>query len=314
VLEECLKALESQDYDGEYEVVVVDDRSLDGTWVIIGAWARSWVRLKGVRAAPELRFRCAKKSALAQGIEASSGEILLFTDADCRPPIEWVRSMAAHFGPEVGLVAGYARPAPLSGFAAKLLAVDNLAVGALGAGSFAMGRPLSCTGRNLAYRRRVYEEVGGFERIGHLVAGDDVYFMRLVADRGRWGMIFNRESVVLSQSPPTRLGAIVQQKLRHAAKAGHYRGGALYLAIAVYAFHLFLALGVLRMLLVGGWDSWVLAIWGARWVVDLWFLARMASAEERPLLYYLPWVEVLYIPYVLIFALVGRLGWFRWKT
>ncbi len=313
-LPHCLDALARQDYQGAFEVIVVDDRSHDRTWELIAAKMETWPALKGVQAAPDGPFKCPKKSALAEGIAASSGEILLFTDADCRPPADWVSSMVAHFAPEVGLVAGYACPDPVSGVLSKVLAVDNIGVGALGAGSFGMGHPLSCTGRNLGYRRQVYDELGGFAQIGHLIGGDDVYFMRLLSAQGRWDMAFNRQTVVLSQPPPAKLADAIQQKLRHAAKGGHYKGRAFYLALGVYLFHGFLAWGLIQMLWTQSWDVWVAGVWFTRWAVDLLLLKRMAVPKERPLLRYLPLVEVLYIPYVLIFTVVGRGGWFRWKT
>ncbi len=313
-LPHCLDALARQDYQGAFEVIVVDDRSRDRTWELIAAKAETWPALKGRQAASDGRFKCPKKSALAEGIAASSGEILLFTDADCRPSADWVSSMVAHFAPEVGLVAGYARPDPVSGVLGKVLAVDNIGVGALGAGSFGMGHPLSCTGRNLGYRRQVYDELDGFAQIGHLIGGDDVYFMRLLSAQGRWDMVFNRQTVVLSQPPPAQLADAIQQKLRHAAKGGHYKGRAFYLAVSVYLFHGFLAWGLVQMLWTQNWDGWVAGVWFTRWAVDFLLLKRMAVPKERPLLRYLPLVEVLYIPYVLIFTVVGRCGWFRWKT
>jgi len=39
----------------------------------------------------------------------------------------------------------------------------------------------------------------------------------------------------------------------------------------------------------------------------------MATPQEQKILGYLPLVEVLYIPYVLIFPVLGYWGWFRWK-
>ena len=313
-LADCLEALAAQDYRGELEVVVVDDRSRDRTWTIIRDMSVGWTGLKGLKAEAELRYNCPKKSALAQGIEASTGTILLFTDADCRPPVDWVSSMVAHFSPGVDLVAGYARSAPIIGVLAKVLAVDNLGVGALGAGSFGMGSPLSCTGRNLGYRREVYDEVGGFEKIGHLIGGDDVYFMRLVGARGGSRMVFNREVVVLSNSERVGVWTAVQQKLRHSAKGGHYKGGGFHLAVGVYLFLFFLCWGLMQMLWDGVWDGWVLGIWALRWLVDLLLLGRMATSGEHRLLGYLPLVEVLYIPYVLIFPVLGYWGWFRWKS
>jgi cellulose synthase/poly-beta-1,6-N-acetylglucosamine synthase-like glycosyltransferase len=305
----CLEALRAQDYPGEWEVVVVDDRSTDGTSDRIRE--SHWAGLRLVRAPEEPRFRCPKKSALAAGIERSAGEVLLFTDADCRPPPNWITATVALFAPGVGLAAGHAFPRPLRGFRQRVWALENLAVGALGAGSAGMGRPLSCTGRNLAYRRQVYEEVGGFSAIGHLIGGDDVYFLRLVS-RTRWGVVAN-PSLVACGPGPQNWRALMRQKLRHAAKAGHYQGPARVLVVAVYAFHLLLLVGLAELCRVRP-DPLFLAVWGTRWLADLWLLARYAPRpSERRLLWHLPFLELLYIPYVLFFTPAGRLGWFKFK-
>ena len=309
----CLQALQQQDYPGQVEIVVVDDRSEDGTGARVREQGGDQVKL--VRAREELLFKCPKKSALAQGIAASSGELLLFTDADCQPPSGWVRAMVAHFAVDVGLVAGYAFPRSPRGWWPRLLALDNLAIGALSAGSIGMGHLLACTGRNLAYRRQVYEEVGGFGAIGHLIGGDDVYFARLVASRTNWKIVYNRdpEAAVPGDSGPASWRDMVQQKLRHAAKAGHYRGGALGLAGAVYGFHLALLAGLVQMVIWGQWNGLLLGVWGGRWVVDFMLLWVFARRCERGRLVFLPFLELCYIPYVLIFTAIGRLGWFRWK-
>ena len=58
----CLQALQGQDYQGPFEVVVVDDRSRDGTWRVILEKAAVWSDLKGIRAHAKLRFKCPKKA------------------------------------------------------------------------------------------------------------------------------------------------------------------------------------------------------------------------------------------------------------
>ena len=45
----CLAALAAQDYPGELEVVLVDDRSRDGTAAVIAAKAAEWPALKVVQ-------------------------------------------------------------------------------------------------------------------------------------------------------------------------------------------------------------------------------------------------------------------------
>ena len=179
-----------------------------------------------------------------------------------------------------------------------------------------MGHPLSCTGQNLAYRREVYDEVGGFAEIGHVVGGDDVFFMRLVLSRTRWRTVYNDDPAadVLSKDPPTRWSAIVQQKLRHAAKAGHYKGPAFMLAFVAYVFHAMLLVGLVNMLILGTWDVLFLSVWGGRWLADLALLWRFSRGRpERRLLILLPLLEVIYVPYILVVPVVGGLGWFEWK-
>ncbi len=305
----CLGALRAQDYQGPFEAVVVDDRSTDRTALRVGA--ETWPQLRLVTAPHDLQFRCPKKSALAAGIEQSRGDLLLLTDADCQPPPDWVSRTVSLFGPGVGMALGHAFPTPAPSLRQRILALDTLAVGALGAGSAGMGRPLSCTGRNLAYLRRVYDEAGGFGQIGHLVGGDDVYFMRLVS-RTSWTIVVNPAPVACGPAPAA-WGAALQQKLRHAAKAGHYRGPALVLGAVVYLFHLLLGLGVAKLFL--GEPSLVFAcVWGAKWLVDVLLVAGYAvRPAERELLRYLPILELVYIPYILFFTLAGRFGWFRWK-
>ncbi|NKB70252.1 MAG: glycosyltransferase [Candidatus Latescibacteria bacterium] len=313
---DCLDALMQQRYGGMLEIMIVDDRSSDATaQVVRGYQGQGPHPLRLLRAPDTLQYRCPKKSALACGIAASNGQLLLFTDADCQPPPDWVQSTVAQFGSEVGLVAGYSVPMRGRGWLQGVLELDNVAVAALGAGSMGRGRPLSCTGRNLAYRRTLYDQLGGFASIGHLVGGDDVYFMRLVQARTSWWQIFNSNGPAVPCKPvPIHWAAAVQQKLRHASKAGHYRGPAMLLAVAVYLFHAGLLIGLAEMALSGRWNGWLMGVWGARWGVDLIFLGRfMRGRGQWSLLRFWPLLEILYIPYVLLFTAIGRLGWFRWK-
>jgi len=314
---DCLQALRQQDYTGPLEVIIVDDRSEDGTGDLVRAQMHDWPNLKLIRARNDLPLLCPKKSALMQGIEASTGELLVFTDADCQPPPGWVRSMVRCFTDDVGFVAGYASVRSGRLIRQKLVSLDHLVtVGAIGTGSFGMGNPLACTGQNLAYRRRVYDQVGGFTRIGNKVGGDDTHLMRLVSTETDWQMIFNDDpdADVTAQPAPRRWRDIIHQKLRHAGAAGHFGGPILVLAGMVYLFHLFLLIGLVRMAALLRWDTIFLTAWAARWLVDFAWLWRFAHRRsDRKLLVLLPLLEVCYIPYLLFFTVIGGLGGFRWK-
>ncbi len=75
ILEKCLTALEEQNYSGEYEVVVVDDGSTDGTV--------DWLREINF---PHVQLLCQDHQGPAAarnlGVEKANGDMIIFIDSD----------------------------------------------------------------------------------------------------------------------------------------------------------------------------------------------------------------------------------------
>jgi chlorobactene glucosyltransferase len=81
IISKCLQSLLSQDYDN-YEVIAIDDSSTDKTLSIISELSKKNPRLILVKSPPRPDDWVGKNWACFQGYQKSSGEILLFTDAD----------------------------------------------------------------------------------------------------------------------------------------------------------------------------------------------------------------------------------------
>jgi glycosyltransferase involved in cell wall biosynthesis len=107
VLRSCLQALAASDLPrGLWELIVVDDGSLDGTATIAAEHADLLVRLPGPPHGPAY--------ARNRGVEASLGGILVFVDADVCVHRDALRRIAWVFAdrPELGAVFGSYDAAP----------------------------------------------------------------------------------------------------------------------------------------------------------------------------------------------------------
>lgn len=80
-ISKCLQSLLSQDYDN-YEVIAVDDSSTDNTFSIISDLSKNNHTLTPIKCPPRPDEWVGKNWACFQGYKKSTGEILLFTDAD----------------------------------------------------------------------------------------------------------------------------------------------------------------------------------------------------------------------------------------
>ncbi|MEO6068217.1 MAG: glycosyltransferase family 2 protein [Gemmatimonadota bacterium] len=81
VIERCVRSILASTY-APLEIVVVDDRSTDGTAVVVERLALHDARVKLVRGEPLPEGWFGKPWACVQGYRAASGELLCFTDAD----------------------------------------------------------------------------------------------------------------------------------------------------------------------------------------------------------------------------------------
>ena len=230
---DLLKILTSQSYP-DYEIIVVDDRSTDATSNIVRSFQSSDSRLNLVTIDSKSTVMPAKKNALTRGIQASKGEILCFTDADCLPGTGWIANLVACFEKRVGLVAGFSPydagmlpPGSQKGLGKRILLRfiegEEFKGAMWSAGAIGLNLAWLCTGRNLAYRRSVFEEVGGFEKIKMSVSGDDDLFIQIVRRLTKWNIryVLSPESQVRTAPPPT-FAKFVEQRTRHFSSGKYF--------------------------------------------------------------------------------------------
>lgn len=223
-LSNYLQALLTQDYP-KYEVIVVDDGSEDNTRDVIEQYMVNDSRLHMTFVPYGARVGSTKKLALTLGAKAAQYDYLLLTDADCTPESSrWIRSMMAGFADNKALVLGFGAYFYEKGHINRLMRYDTLFNGLHYLGAALCGHPYMGVGRNLAYKKSLFFESGGFTRLMTNKAGDDDLFVNHVATKANTAVVVSRDSFTWSLAKKT-MKEWWQQKRRHISASPAYRTG-----------------------------------------------------------------------------------------
>lgn len=321
-VERLLTALTSQSYE-RYEVIIVDDRSDDRTADRVKAFKGGRISVKLVSIGALSGDMPPKKQALTAGIRESRGEVLLFTDADCIPPPGWVAGMIGAFRERTGVVCGYSpydsrlrseQRLTLKGrIADAFLRFEELKGALWSAGSIGIGRAWLATGRNLAYRRIVWNDVGGFEKIRHSISGDDDLFLQTVRQTTNWEIRYTSQpETVVPTTPPDSFRAFVSQRIRHFS-AGKYFP--ISMKIFLTAFHIsnYTLYVSFAMFLAGMFPAGII-LFAVKSMADLAFIhvGRLRLGIPTPVSSVLA-LELVYAVYNAVFGPLGTFGSFTWK-
>lgn len=225
-LQRLIPLLMDQDHHA-FEVVVVNDRSDDDTWMVLDELRRRYPDLRPVNIQADEKFSYGKKLALGVGIRAARHPHVLLTDADCTPAgRDWIATMAAGFrntGPHTRtIVVGNSPYAAAQGVVNVLERYDG-SVKTLQYMAFAgSGFPYMGVGRNLAYTSEVFLGAHSRVRGRHLMSGDDDLLINTVATRTNTAVVADPRSF-MTTAATTDLATWVRRKRRHYTTASHYR-------------------------------------------------------------------------------------------
>lgn len=175
----CLDALQNLDYPA-FEILVVDDGSTDKTVELVR-------RYRGVRLIESEHLGLS--AARNRGAREAKGEIIAYTDDDCRPDFQWLTWLAEAFVREAWDACGGPNlpPRPVAASDGGSGVIDEAVVAsAPGAPSHVLSGDEEAEhlpGCNLAVRKNVFEAVGGFCE-DYRIAGDDVDFCWRLQEAG----------------------------------------------------------------------------------------------------------------------------------
>jgi len=311
-----LQSLAQQDYPAEsIEIIVVDDRSKDGTARTVREFSTRHPSVKLIVQTETICGASPKKQALEKGINAAQGEIIITTDADCTHDLKWVGELVAEFTPAVGMVAGQARfaqpkNAPLW---QRLQSLDFQSLGYASAGLITAGMPFHCSGASLAFRKRLFEDVEGWKGFDHLVSGDDELLMAKAA-QSRWKIVAaSSPAAIVRTRPVSTLKELWHQRIRWGSKGVYYRFSRRFILSGVFLFLLSLIAGPFIGMATGWWRCWI--AWMVIKLLLDWIAIRYGSRlfNEKFRINEFLLAEIIHPPATVLFAVAGHFTSFKWK-
>ena len=192
-IERCVRSILRSSWPN-LEVIVVDDRSDDGTGTIVGAIAAEDARLRVIGGVPVPNGWFGKQWACAQGAAAASGSTLIFTDADTvHAPTLIPRTTHAMRGRALDFftVGGFQE---LGSYWERVVMPQvfyMIATRYGGAGEVnraRRSRDKIANGQYLCFTRTAYDALGGHEAVRGKAA-EDLALAQLVHERGMRGEI-----------------------------------------------------------------------------------------------------------------------------
>lgn len=217
-----LPSVLEQDYP-LYEVVVVNDCSEDNTDEVLGDMLKRYPHLKVSMIQKDTYFQHSKKLAMLIGIKAAGNDLLVFTDADCRPASTyWLREVAAAASENKDIIIGYGPYMPDKGLLNRYIRYETMFTAMQYYGMTLAGVPYMGVGRNLAYRRSFFFDRGGFGPHNHIMSGDDDLFVNRNATAENCSLMHSHNSFTLSVAEKT-IKSWIKQKRRHYTAAAYYK-------------------------------------------------------------------------------------------
>ena len=196
ILEKCLASIQNLDYPkDEYEVIIVDGHSTDGTVEIVKKY--------GCKVVYEDKGRISYARDL--GVKHAEGEFIAFTDADCVVDRNWLKELIRHFADENVAAVGGPNITPEDdtefarcvGEVLSFLSKPGARYGLREERRREIYHNPTC---NVMYKKEVLEEVGGFNH--NLITVDDEELDYRIRRKG-YKILYTPKAIVYHYRRPT---------------------------------------------------------------------------------------------------------------
>jgi cellulose synthase/poly-beta-1,6-N-acetylglucosamine synthase-like glycosyltransferase len=225
LIKQCIESILKQHYDAFFEIIVINDHSTDNTLQILQSYGNALTIINLQDALPkEFLNKAFKKKAIELAIEKAKGELIITTDADTIRGKYWLHAFAECYATnKYKIIAGPVNYISEKSILKIFQIIDFITMQGITAASLYYHFNSTCNGANLAYSKKVFEEVEGFKDIDEIASGDDMLLLHKIEKKYPKSAYYLKckEAIVDTYAMPT-IGSFLQQRIRWASKAKHY--------------------------------------------------------------------------------------------
>ena len=313
-----LNGLENQSYSKAFfEVVIVDDCSEDRTIDKIEYYfSESELKLNVLKLENEPPHKQNKKGGIEYAMTKAEGELIILTDADCTLQKDWISTIVSfynQYNPKmiIGPVGYFSDNSFLSYFQA----LDFLAMQGVSASSAGLNKPLLCNGANIAYEKKLFDELNVYKK-DDIASGDDMFMLHKAyssyPDKVKY---LKAESAIVKTYPCKTWKALFQQRLRWAGKVKYFDTKE---SVLILLFLLIINIMILALAFLGVFESsyikyFLIAI-SIKALTDIFFLWPVAKffRQSHMLSLFLA-VQFVHFIYMAVVGVLSNILPYSWK-
>ena len=322
----CLQSIINQTYEeNKFEVIVTNDHSTDNTVGVIHSFQKENIRVINLSDFIENKIlNSYKKKSIETALQFAKGELIVTTDADCVVPEKWIETLVAFYEEKfpvfVALPVVYQNPLSQDSFSGRFFktfqSLDFMTLQGITGASVSKKFHSMCNGANLAYEKKVFYEVNGFDGIDEIASGDDMLLMHKIQKVHPEKIMFLKSKDVIVQTKPAEtLKDFFNQRIRWASKADKYTDKKITIVLLlVYLLNVWIfILGISSFFYQKSLYLFLISI-GIKIIVELFFLYPVAKffGKQKLLWWFVP-AQLFHIIYTLIAGWLGKFGSYRWK-
>ena len=256
-LQHLLPTLLAQDYPN-FEVVVVDDCSTDGTDWLLAELKISHGNLKTTRIIQETDF--ANALAITIGIRASSKEWLVYLSPLCRvKDNQWLRNYAQRLEPDKEVSIGYMYYSATGSYKSWMRFENFISYLLSGAGK-SCGVAMPVFEFNMAYRREKFLELRGFAAVlDSPFSENELYINKIAATKTT--VVQMNKTTPISYTGESEWIDLLEFKKKQLTLRRKFSAGQRFFRSLNLISRMSLTASLIFLLIVSTWKFWILGAW-----------------------------------------------------